>query len=145
MSKEDDPFVLTPYVTATELVAHYGTTFAALPVLQQTRYTNYALNANRAVSGFLYKWVDQLPLDSTGAAMEYSKGIAFKYAQRLKQVDDGSANAADFKDLYIEDKEVIAKVLMAQPQDVNARRMVSNGYPETVVPYSQSYGLSDIL
>jgi len=143
--KEDDPFVLTTYVSATELVAHYGTTLAALPTAQQTRYNDYAKNANRAVSSFLYKWVDQLPLDPNGAALEYAKGMAFKFAQRLKQVDDGAANNANFQELFKEDKEAIAKVLMSQPAAVNTRRMVSNGYPDEVIPYSQSYGLSDIL
>jgi len=144
-SKEEDPFVLTDYVTATELVAHYGTTLAALPTAQQTRYNDYAKNANRAVSSYLYKWIDQLPLDPNGAALEYSKGMAFKFAQRLKQVDDGAVNTANFENLYKEDKEAISKVLMAQPQLVNTRRLVSNGYPDEVIPYSQSYGLSDIL
>ena len=96
--KEEEPFALTTYVTATELVAHYGTTLAALPTAQQTRYNDYAKNANRAVSSFLYRWVDQLPLDPNGAALEYAKGMAFKFAQRLKQVDDGAANSANFQE-----------------------------------------------
>jgi hypothetical protein len=145
MSKEQDPFVLTEYVTADELVAHYGTTLAALPTNQQTRYNNYVLNANRAVSAFLYKWVDQLPLSATEAAFSYAQGMAFKFAQRLKQVDDGSVNSVDFEDLYKEDKDAIAKVLMAKPEGVNQRRMIANGYPDEVIPYSQSYGLSEIL
>jgi hypothetical protein len=145
MGKEQSPFVLTDYVTAAELVSHYGTTLGALPTSQQQRYTDYALNANRAVSAYLYKWVDQLPLDPTGAAISYAKGMAFKFAQRLKQVDDGAVNTANFENLYKEDKEAITKVLMARPEAVNQRRMVSNGYPDEVIPYSQSYGLSDIL
>ncbi len=143
--KEESPFVLTEYVTADQLVAHYGTTLSALPTNQQQRYTDYALNANRAVSAFLYKWVDQLPLSATGAALNYSQGMAFKFAQRLKQVDDGAANTANFEELYQEDKEVITKVLQSQPQNVNTRRLVGNNYPDEVIPYSQSYGLSDIL
>lgn len=143
--KEQEPFVLTEYVTPDELVAHYGTTLAALPTAQQTRYKDYAKNANRSVSSYLYKWVDQLPLKDDGAALEYSKGMAFKFAQRLKQVDDGAVNTANFENLYKEDKEAISKVLMAKPEIVNTRRMVSNGYPDEVIPYSQSYGLSDIL
>ena len=145
MGKVDSPFVLTQYVTADELVSHYGTTLAALPTAQQQRYTDYALNANRAVSAFLFKWVDKLPLDPNGAPLSYSKGMAFKFAQRLKQVDDGAVNTANFENLYKEDKDAIAKVLMADPQQVNARRIISNGYPDEVIPYSQSYGLSDIL
>lgn len=145
MGKEETPFVLTEYVTADELVLHYGTTLASLPTAQQQRYTDYAENANRAVSAFLYKWVDALPLDANGAAMSYSKGMAFKFAQRLKQVDDGAVNTANFENLYKEDKDAISKVLMARPDAVNTRRMVSNGYPDEVIPYSQSYGLSDIL
>ncbi len=86
MPKEQDPFVLTEYVTDDELVEHYGTTIAALPTNQQQRYANYAENANRAVSQFLYKYVDSLPLDPNGAAMSYAKGMAFKFGQRLKQV-----------------------------------------------------------
>jgi len=145
MSKEADPFVLTQYVTATELVAHYGQTLTALPTAQQTRYNNYALNSNRAVSAFLYKWVDSLPLLTTGAALEYAKGMAFKFAQLLKQVDDGSANSANFDTLYKEDKEIIAKMLMAKPENVNTRRLISNGYGPLLRPYSQSFGVEDIL
>ena len=145
MPKEQDPFVLTEYVTADDLVKHYGTTLAALPTSQQQRYSNYAENSNRAVSSFLYKYVDSLPLDPNGAAMSYSKGMAFKFAQRLKQVDDGAVNTANFDNLYKEDKDAITKVLQARPDKVNTRRMVSNGYPDEVIPYSQSYGLSDIL
>lgn len=145
MGKEGDTFTLTQYVTADDLVKHYGTTLAALPTAQQQTYTDYALNANRAVSAFLYKWVDKLPLSSGSAALEYAKGMAFKFAQRLKQVDDGAINSANFDKLYLEDKEAIAKVLMAQPAQVNTRRMVSEGYHDQAPPYSQSYGLSDIL
>ena len=145
MGKETIPFVLTSYVTATELVAHYGTTLISLPAAEQTRYNDYALNSNRAVSAFLYKWADQLPLTADTAALEYAKGMAFKFAQRLKQVDDGAVNSANFEKLYAEDKAAIADVLKAQPANVNTRRMVSNGYVDPATPYSQSYGLSDIL
>lgn len=141
----DSPFVLTEYVTAEQLVAHYGTTFTALPTAQQQRYTDYALNSNSAVSAFLYTLVDQLPLDTTEAALVYAKAMAFKYAQRLKQVDDGAVNVASFEELYADDKALITKMLKSQPQNVNTRRVVSNSYPDEVVPYSQSYGLSDIL
>lgn len=145
MGKETIPFVLTSYVTTDELVAHYGTTLASLPTAQQTRYNDYTLNANRAVSAFLYRWADQLPLTADSAALEYAKGMAFKFAQRLKQVDDGAVNSANFEKLYTEDKAAIADVLKAQPANVNTRRMVSNGYVDPATPYSQSYGLSDIL
>ena len=145
MGKETIPFVLTSYVTATELVAHYGTTLTSLPAAEQTRYNDYALNSNRAVSAFLYRWADQLPLTADTAALEYVKGMAFKFAQRLKQVDDGAVNSANFEKLYAEDKAAIADVLKAQPANVNTRRMVANGYTDPATPYSQSYGLSDIL
>lgn len=146
MGKEQSPFVLTEYVTAEQLVKHYGVaTLGDLPTLQQQRYVDYALNSNREISSFLYKWVDALPLPTTGAAFQYASGMAFKYAQRLKQIDDGAINAEPFANLYLEDKEVIAKQLMARPENLNKRRIVSNGYPDEVIPYSQSYGLSDIL
>jgi hypothetical protein len=145
MGKTESPFVLTEYVTVDELLAHYGTTTGALPANQVTRYDDYVLNANRAVSAFLFKWVDQLPLAVNSAELSYAKGMAFKFSQRLKQVDDGAVNTANFENLYKEDKEAIAKVLMAKPEQVNTRRMVSNGYPDVIIPYSQSYGLSDIL
>ena len=89
MSKEDDPFVLISYVTAEDLVKHYGQTLAALPTAQQQAYVDYALNANRAVTAFLYKWVDKFPIPPTSAAYHFASGIAFKYAQRLKEVDAG--------------------------------------------------------
>lgn len=143
--KEQEPFVLTSYVTAEQLVADYGTTLAALPVEKQTRYNNYALNSNRAITAFLYKWVDQLPLATGTAALEVTNGMAFKYAKRLKQVDDGAVNAKEFSELYTEDKATIEQLLKSVPENVNTRRVVSNSYPDEVVPYSQSHGLSDIL
>lgn len=145
MSREQVPFALTEYVTAEQLVNHYGTTMTQLPMARRARYENYATNANREVSAFLYRWVDALPLRTDEAAYQYASGMALKYAQRLKQVDDGAANAASFEELYKEDKEVIAAMLRAKPEATTTRRMVSNSYPDRVTPYSQSYGLSDIL
>ena len=100
MPKEADPFVLATYVTATELVAHYGTTLAALPTAQQTRYNDYALNSNRAVSSFLYKWVDQLPLDPNGAALEYAKKNGFLYFECSAKT--GAGVNQSFKNLATE-------------------------------------------
>lgn len=128
-------------MSADELVKTYGIdSVASLPVNQQQRYKDYATDANVAVSAFLYKWADQIPLKADTAELTYSKRMAFKYAKRLKQVDDGSANVVSFDDLYKEDKDAIASVLKAKPARVNTRRLVSNGYNSTFPPYSQVYG-----
>lgn len=142
MGKETEPFVLTEYTTADELVKSYGITggVASLPTNERQRYTDYAEQANLAVSAFLYKWADKLPLSTTTAEFRYSKGMAFKYGKRLKQFDDGSRNSVNFDKLFIEDKEAIASVLKAKPARVNTRRLVSNGYNQVFPPYSQNYG-----
>ncbi len=140
--KETQPFVLTQYVTADELVKHYGVTagLTGLPADQQQRYNDYAQNANLAVSAFLYKWADKLPLTTGTAELAYAKGMAFKYGQRLKQFDDGSRNSVNFDTLFLEDKEAIASVLKAKPARVNTRRLVSKAYGSVFPPYSQVYG-----
>ncbi len=142
MGKETEPFVLTEYTTADELVKSYGITggLASLPLNEQQRYLDYAEQANLAVSAFLYKWSDKLPLSETTAEFSYSKGMAFKYGKRLKQFDDGSRNSVNFDKLFIEDKEAIASVLKAKPARVNTRRLISNGYGDVFPPYSQNYG-----
>lgn len=142
MGKETVPFVLTEYVTADEIVKHYGITggIVTLPTEEQQRYIDYALNSNRSVSAFLYQWADKLPLTEGTAELEYSKGMAFKFAQRLKQLDDGSRNSVNFDKLFLEDKATIANVLKAKPSRVTQRRLVSNGYNQVFPPYSQNYG-----
>lgn len=140
--KETLPFVLTQYTTADELVKHYGITggVASLPTDQQQRYNDYAENSNLAVSAFLYKWADKLPLATNTAEFAYAKGMAFKFGQRLKQFDDGSRNSVNFDTLFLEDKEAISSVLKAKPARTNTRRLISKAYGSTFPPYSQQYG-----
>lgn len=142
MGKETLPFALVEYVTADDLVKHYGTPggLTALPEDERQRYTDYAENSNRSVSAFLYKWADKLPLDETTAVFSYAKGMAFKFGQRLKQSDDGSRNSVNFDKLFLEDKEAISDALKAQPSRVTTRRLISNGYNPVFPPYSQTYG-----
>jgi len=142
MGKETQPFVLTEYVTVDKLVKGYGVTggVTSLPAEEQQRYNDYVEQANLAVSAFLYKWSDKLPLSTTTAEFSYSQGMALKYAKRLKQFDDGSRNSVNFDKLFLEDKEAIASVLKAKPARVNTRRLISNGYGSVFPPYSQVYG-----
>ena len=56
-----------------------------------------------------------------------------------------NANAKDFEELYLDDKMAIDKALQAQPTDVAKRRVISNGYKDELPPYSQSWGVGDIL
>ncbi len=142
MGKETEPFTLTEYVTADKLVKGYGITggVSSLPADEQQRYNDYVEQANLAVSAFLYKWADKLPLSTTTAEFSYSQGMALKYAKRLKQFDDGSRNSVNFDKLFLEDKEAIASVLKAKPSKVTTRRLISNGYGQRFPPYSQTYG-----
>lgn len=150
MSKVDPPvtstYVPTTFVTGDQIVAHYGgTTVAALPTAEQARYTNYALLSNKQTETVIYKYVDTIPLPVTDEVRTYSEGMALYYAIWLKQIDDGANNAAAMKEVWEGFKNQIIQVLKAQPKGVNTRRMVSEGYPDLVIPYSQSFGLSDIL
>ncbi len=142
-----DPYVAFAFVTADEIVAHYGITggVAALPTEEQQRYTDYATSANRQTETAIYRYIDSLPLDTKDEANTYAKGMAFYYALWLKQADDGANNTAQMKEIWEEQKKLLIETIKAQPKDSTTRTMVSNGYEDFPIPYSQSYGLSDIL
>ena len=141
-----NPYVAFAWVTGDDIVKHFGVTaVAALPTNEQQRYNDYALAANKATETVIYKYVDELPLDSTDEARTYAIGMAFYYALWLKQADDGAVNTASMKAIWEGLRDDLIKTLQSQPKSATTRTLVSNGYGPTVVPYSQSYGLSDIL
>jgi len=150
MSKVVDaatPYVPTEFVTGDQIVGHYGITggVSSLPTDQQQRYTNYALLSNSQTETVIYKYVDSLPLEGNDEALSYAKQMAFYYALWLKQADDGANNVTTMESLWKGFEAKLIGVLQSQPKQVTTRRMVSNGYPDSAPPYSQSYGLSDIL
>ena len=150
MSKIDPPpagtYAPTSYVTSDKIVQHYGVAnVAALPTAEQFRYNDYAAQANKQTETVIYKYVDTLPLAATDESRTYAEGMAFYYALWLKQADDGANNVPAMKDLWEGFRDNLIKVLQSQPKEATTRRMVSNGYPDVIIPYSQSYGLSAIL
>ena len=142
-----DPYVAFAWVTGDDIVKHFGITggVIALPTNEQQRYNDYALSANKATETVIYKYVDELPLDSKDEARTYAIGMAFYYALWLKQADDGAVNTASMKAIWEGLRDDLIKTLKSQPKSATTRTMVSNAYADQVVPYSQSYGLSDIL
>ena len=148
VTTNQDPYAATTFVTADQIVAHFGITggVSSLPTAEQQRYNNYAAQANKQTETVIYKYVDELPLNTQDEANTYAQGMAFYYALWLKQADDGARNTPNLKEIWEDyQNRLIDSVLKSQPKQVNTRRMVSNGYPDAVPPYSQSYGLSDIL
>ena len=150
MSKVDPPvagtYTPTAYVTADEIVKHFGVNLVSdLPTLEQPRYNNYASQSNLAIEGIVYKYIDTIPLATNDELLSYIKGMAFQYALLLKGTDDGANNVTALKEILVAVEANIIKVMKSQPKEANTRRMVSEGYPDTVIPYSQSYGVSDIL
>ena len=142
-----DPYVATVFVSGDDIVKHFGITggVTALPTNEQQRYNDYALQANKATETVIYKYVDDLPLDTKDEANTYAVGMAFYYALWLKQADDGAVNTDSMKNIWEGLRDDLIKTLMAQPKSATTRVMVSNSYADNVIPYSQSYGLSDIL
>lgn len=150
MSKVDPPptapYVPTIFVTGDQIVKHYGVaSVSVLPTDEQQRYNDYAAQANKQTETVIYRYVDTIPLATTDEARTYAEGMAFWYAIWLKQADDGANNVPAIKELWEGFKAQLIEVFQSQPKGANTRRMVSNGYPDEVIPYSQSYGLSDIL
>ena len=150
MSKVDPPVsgTYTPatYVTGDKIVKHFGiASVSVLPSAEQQRFNDYAEQANKTTDAAIYKYVDTIPLAINDEVLTYAGGMAFYYALWLKQADDGANNVTSMKELWEGFKADIIKVMQAQPKSANTRTMVSNGFPDTVIPYSQSYGLSDIL
>jgi hypothetical protein len=141
-----DPYVATAFVTGDDVVKHFGVAnVAALPTNEQQRYNDYALAANKATETVIYKYLDTLPLDTKDEANTYAVGMAFYYALWLKQADDGAVNTDSMKNIWEGLKEDLIKTLKSQPKSATIRTMVSNAFEDTVFPYSQSYGLRDIL
>lgn len=141
-----DPYVPTVYVTGDQITAHYGVaTVSLLPTAEQARYNNYAATANKVTETTIYRYIDALPLEGEDEALVYAKGMAFYYALWLKQADDGANNVAAMKEIWEEQKVQLINTLKAQPTSATTRTMVSNPYGDLAIPYSQSYGLSDIL
>lgn len=150
MSKIDPPpptpYVPTDYVTGDQITAHYGVaTVSALPTPEQARYNDYASNSNAAIEGVVYRYIDTLPLAGNDELLTYLKGMALQYALLLKQADDGANNVVALENIVKAVEVNIIKVIQSQPKNATTRTMVSEGYPDLVIPYSQSYGLSDIL
>ena len=136
----------TSYVTPDEITGHFGvTSIDDLPTEKQQRYKDYALQANSQTEAVIYKYIDKLPLKENDEALLYAKSMAKWYAFWLKAADDGAPNVAQLKELWEGFKENLIKVFMSQPKQATIRHMVSDGYKDRVTPYSQSYGLSDIL
>ena len=141
-----DPYVETSFVTGDNIVAHFGiANVAALPTAEQQRYNDYAAAANKQTETVIYKYIDTLPLDTKDEANTYAQGMAFYYALWLKASDDGAQNAATLKTVWEEQKDNLIKTLKAQPKDATIRTLCSESYEDQVVPYSQAYGLEDIL
>lgn len=142
-----DPYVATAFVTGDDIVKHFGVTggVVALPTNEQQRYNDYALQANKATETVIYKYVDSLPLDTKDEANTYAIGMAFYYGLWLKQADDGAVNTDSMKAIWEGLKEDLIKTLKSQPKSATTRTIVSNAYPDQVIPYSQAYGLEDIL
>jgi len=150
MSKVDPvpvgAFSPTDYITADDVVKHFGlANVAALPTSEQQRYNDYAAQANKATETVIYKYIDTIPLETNDEALTYARGMALYYALWLKQADDGANNITAMKEIWESYRDDLIKVLKSQPKGATTRRMVSNGFPDLVIPYSQSYGLSDIL
>jgi len=150
MSKIDpaptSAYVPTSYVIGDQITAHYGVaTVSALPTSKQTRYNNYASLSNSAIEGVIYKYIDTLPLATIDELKTYLESMALQYAILLKQADDGANNVTALENIVKAVEVNIIKVMQAQPKNVTTRTMVSNAYEDFPIPYSQSYGLSDIL
>jgi len=141
-----DPYVEFTFVTGDDIVKHFGVTaVTALPTNEQQRYNDYAKSANKATETVIYKYVDELPLDTKDEANTYAIGMAFYYALWLKQADDGAVNTESMKNIWEGLRDDLIKTLKSQPKSATTRTIVSEAYGDQVIPYSQAYGLSDIL
>ena len=139
-------YVPTEYVTADKIVRHFAVNgIDSLPEGEQARYENYAEQANKATDAVIYKYVDTLPLKITDEARTYAEGMAFWYSLWLKATDDGSTNYRELNKMWMRFEEDLIKVFQAQPKQATIRKVVSAGYSDLATPYSQSYGLSEIL
>ena len=139
-------YVPTEYVTADKLVRHFAVDgIDSLPEGEDARYRNYAAQANKATETSIYKYIDTIPLPITDEARTYAEGMAFWYALWLKAIDDGAGNVTGLEKLWMQFRDDLIKVFQSQPKQSTKRSMVSKDFGDLATPYSQSYGLSDIL
>ena len=135
----------TQFITGQNITAHFGTTLTDLPTAEQQRYNDYATQANNSTEAIIYRYVDTIPLSISDEARTFAVHLALWYSLWLKATDDGAGNVASLLQAWEKFEERLITVLQSQPKQANTRRMVSNAFPDSVAPYSQSYGLSDIL
>ena len=154
MSKVDDTLKITEYnagayLSLTEFLNYYGLDAAAidaLPGATVIKYKDWVNNANRTVETALYKFNDQIPLDKSSESFTYAKTMAMHWAQYEKAADEGSPNMKAKENLWKMDKIHLIETMKAQPQKSTIREVTSSRFEDdSLPPYSQTYGVGDLL
>lgn len=154
MSKVDDSLKIDEYnagayLSLTEFLNYYGITDEAiqkLPGAIVTKYKDWVANANRTVESALYKYNDQIPLAKTSESFTYAKSMALHWAQYEKAADEGSPNIKAKETLWKMDKTHLIETMQSQPQKTTIRQVTSSNFlDQSLPPYSQTYGVGDLL
>lgn len=154
MTKVDDSLLTDEYnagsyLTLSEFLNYYGVTDASTQALNGailTKYKDWVNNANRTVETAVYPFNDSIPIDKGSESFTYAKSMALHWAQYEKAADEGSPNAKTKKELWTMDKEMLINTMKAQPQQTTTRTVVSSDFKtDEIRPYSQTYGVSDLL
>lgn len=110
------------------------------------RYVQMVNAGNKQVETALYKYNDQIPLDSDDEAFEYAEAMAREWALYLKASAESSPSKQDKLDSYNLNKEQLISVLQAQPQQTTIRKVTSSDFTQDEIrPYSQTFGVGDLL
>lgn len=139
-------FVVQPFVTVEALLRHYAVDAARLPAAHRQRFQDAADKSNLSVSGFLYRYVDALPLAVGTAEYQFAANAAFYHALWIKAVEDGATNAGELAGLYKEQRARILEVLKAKPEKVNTRVVVGRRFSlPGPPPFSNTFGVEYLL
>jgi len=153
-SKVDGSLKLTEYnagayLSLTEFLGYFGYTDTQIQALNGAiliKYKDWVRNANNTVETALYKFNDQIPLDKLSESYAYAKSMALHWAQYEKAADEGSSNAKAKENLWKMDKAHLIETLKAQPQKVTQREVTASNFTDNEIhPYSQTYGVGDLL
>jgi len=113
-------FAPEKYVTLQDSLEHFGWTekqINEIDKITKNRYQNWVRNGNNLVETTLFKVGNDTPLLETSKEYAYAKSAALNYVVYKKRDKEGSRNATNAKNDYLEDLKMIVELLTATRTD----------------------------
>lgn len=148
INNPSDEYQPTQYLSLTTYLDYLGITESEQDSMAgelKHKYEIWVNEANRKVESALYPYADSLPLDKNSEEFAFAKSMAINYVRWQKALSEAADNANGYYKSYMDDRTDLKKVMKSQPTGSTKRHVSGTSFEERVVPYSQSFGLGDLL